>query len=232
MSDVRFTVYNENSTGHKTEKYPLFFGEQMGSYDTVHRNYPTIFDLYNKQMGQIWYPTEVSVEQDKVDLLRAPQDVVDLMSKTIQWQQATDSIASRSVGVLLEPWVTNPEMSSLIKAWGLFEDIHSISYADIVASVFPNPSDMIEEIVEDLNIVARSRILIDVFDNLYNLKRDASDSEKRKAMILAFAAFYAMESISFMASFTVTFSIAHAKYFAGIGERVRFIARDGIRPLV
>lgn len=220
------TVFNETATGHQTANYPLFFGEQMGTYDTVNRNYPRIFDLYNQQMGQIWYSTEVDVTQDRVDLLKAPKEVVDLMVKTIQWQQATDSIASRSVGVLLERWVSNPEMSSLIKAWGLFEDIHSQSYADIVATVFPNPNDMIEEIVSDLNIVGRSRILIDVFDELYNMPDDVPIEVKRKNMLLAFAAFYAMESISFMASFSVTFSIAHAGYFAGIGERVRFIARD------
>src|SRR5690625_1385236 len=229
---TRATVFNEQSTGHITERYPLFFGEELGTYDTVHRTYPSIFDLYNRQVGQIWYPTEVDVTQDRVDLLRAPKDVVNLMSKTLQWQQATDSIASRSVGVLLEPWVTNPEMASLIKAWGFFEDIHAISYADIVATVFPNPSDMINEIMEDLNIVARSRVLIDTFDDLYNIPRYTPDSEKRKNMLLAFAAFYAMESISFMASFTVTFSIAHSKYFAGIGERVRFIARDIFCPLM
>ena len=221
------TVFNEKATGHITENYPLFFGEQMGVYDTVNRKYPQIFDLYNRQAGMIWYSSEVDVTRDRIDLLQARPDVVETMMLNIQWQTAMDSIAARSVGTLLERHVTNPEMSSLIKVWGFFEDIHSQSYSDIVANVFPDPTSMLGEIMENESVMNRTRVLVKVFDELYNLPDDAPISLKREKMILAFTAFYALETISFMNSFTATFTIAkNEKRFIGIGERVRLICRD------
>ena len=177
-------------------------------------------------MGQIWYSTEVDVLRDRIDLLQAPRDVVETMMLNIQWQTAMDSIAARSVGLLLLKHITNPEMESLVQAWSLFEGIHSVSYADIVANIFPDPSSMIGEIMENENVMKRTDVLVKIFDGLYNLPEDASDSEKRRAMILAFTAFYAMESISFMSSFTATFTIAkNERRFIGIAERVRLICR-------
>src|SRR5699024_8270946 len=140
---------------------------------------------------------------------------------------AMDSVAARSVSLLLLKHITNPEMESLVQAWGLFEGIHAVSYADIVENIFPNPSDMIGDIMENENVMKRTDVLVEVFDNLYNLSGSATVSEKRRAMILAFTAFYAMESISFMSSFTATFTIAkNERRFIGISERVRLICRD------
>lgn len=220
------TVFNKDATGHETKEYPLFFGETMGTYDTVNMNYPSIFDLYNRQMGQIWYSTEVDITRDRIDLLQAPRDVVETMMLNIQWQTAMDSVASRSVSLLLLKHITNPELESLVQAWSLFEGIHAISYADIVENIFPNPSDMVGEIMKNEHVMKRTDVLVKVFDDLYNLSDDAPIEEKRKAMILAFTAFYAMESISFMNSFTTTFTIArNEKRFIGVGERVRLICR-------
>lgn len=220
------TVFNAKATGHQTQNYPLFFGEQLGVYDTTNRNYQSIFDLYNRQMGQIWFSSEIDITRDRIDLLQAPKDVVEVMMLNIQWQTAMDSIASRSINTLLGKHITNPEMTSLVAAWNLFEDIHSQSYSDIVENIFPNPSDMIGEIMENENVIKRTQVLVDVFNSLYNMPDDASIEEKREKMILAFTAFYAMESISFMNSFAATFTIAkNYKRFIGIGERVRLICR-------
>lgn len=220
------TVFNSNATGHQTQNYPLFFGEQLGVYDTTNRNYQTIFDLYNRQMGQIWFSTEVDIIRDRIDLLQAPKEVVEVMMLNIQWQTAMDSVASRSISTLLSRHITNPEMSSLVAAWNLFEDIHAQSYSDIVENIFPNPSELIGEIMGNENVIKRTQVLVKVFDDLYNLPDDAPIELKREKMLLAFTAFYAMESISFMNSFAATFTIVkNYKRFVGIGERVRMICR-------
>lgn len=220
------TIFNEKATGHQTGTYPLFFGEQLGTYDTMSRNYPKLFELYNQQMAQIWNSQEVNIDNDRVEMATYPKDVVDIMTKTIMWQHQTDSLAHAAVSELLPRHITNPELKSLVAAWGLFEDIHEQSYSDIVESIFPKPLDILSEMSENINLTERSRILIDTFDSLYNLEDDAPVSEKRKAMLLAMTAFYAMESISFMASFTITFTIGHIKMFTGVANRVRLIARD------
>ena len=223
---MKRTVFNEKSTSYKTKTYPLFFGEELGVYDTMNRNYPKLFDLYNQQMAKIWYSTEVNIDKDRIDMASYPKEVVDIMTKTIQWQTQTDSLAHAAVSILLPKYITNPELKSLVTAWGLFEDIHEQSYSDIVENIFPKPMDMLEDIATNKNLTARSRVLIDTFDALYNLPDTATLSEKRKAVLLAMTAFYAMESISFMASFTITFTIGYIKMFSGVASRVRFIARD------
>lgn len=223
---MKRTIFNEKSTSHQTKTYPLFFGEQLGVYDTMNRNYPKLFELYNNQMASIWYASEVNIDKDRVDMKSYPKDVVDIISKTIQWQTQTDSVAHSAISVLLPKHITNPELKSLVTAWALFEDIHEQSYSEIVESIFPNPMDMLEDIATNKNLTDRSRILIDTFDDLYNLPDTAPISEKRKAMLLVMTALYAMESISFMASFIITFTIGHIKMFSGVAARVRFIARD------
>lgn len=223
---MKRTVFNENSTSHQTKTYPLFLGEELGVYDTMNRNYPRLFELYNKQMGQIWYSSEVNIDQDRIELSSYPPEVVDIMTKTIQWQTQTDTVAHSAVSVLLPQYITNPECKSLVTAWSLFEDIHEQSYSDIVENIFPRPLEMLGDIATNKNLTARSRVLIDVFNDMYNLPHDASISDKRKALLLTMTALYAMESISFMASFTITFTIGHMKMFSGVAARVRFIARD------
>lgn len=223
---MKKTVFNENSTGHITQNYPLFFGEPLGPYDTMNRNYPKIFELYDKQVGRIWYSTEVSVAQDRLDAISCDSKVLEFMTRSIMWQTATDTIAAKSVSELLERHATNPELKSLIKAWAFFEDIHEQSYSDIVQNVFPKPTEIIDGILSNPNIIARSRVIIDVFDKFYNLPLDTPVKVLRKEMIKVMATFYAMESISFMASFVVTFTIASMGIFAGVGSRVRQIARD------
>ena len=223
---MKKTVYNENSTGHITGKYPLLFGEPMGPYDTMNRNYPKIFELYDKQMGRIWYSTEVSVAQDRIDAKTCDKNVLAFMTDNIMWQTAQDTIAAKSISELFEKHITNPEFKSLIKAWSLFEDIHEQSYSDIVQNVFDKPNEIIDGILNNPDIVSRSRKFIDVFNDFYNLPMDAPITDLRKGAIKSFAAVYAMESISFMASFAITFTIASMGIFAGVGSRVRQIARD------
>lgn len=220
------TVFNEKSTGHITKNYPLFFGEQMGPYDTRNLTYPKLVTLYDQQVGQIWYSTEVSVMQDRVDAKDCPPDILDFMIKNIMWQTATDTIAAKSISGLFDRYISNPELKSMLIAWGFFEDIHEKSYSDIIENVFNDPDNIISDILNNPNIIARSRKIIDIFDEFYNMDQDTPIEVKRKNLIKVFTNIYAMESISFMASFVITFTIAHMGYFAGIGSRVRQIARD------
>src|SRR3972149_2259366 len=104
------TVFNANNVGHKTKKYPLFLGEDLGLFDTINITYPVLEDLYQKQISQIWNETEISLVQDKQDMLTLPKDTVDLMVKTISWQHLADSVASKSVSGLLMRYVTNSEL--------------------------------------------------------------------------------------------------------------------------
>lgn len=220
------TVFNEKNRGHVSKAYPVFFGDQLGLYDTVNVTYPRIEELMHKQSAQIWNEFEVSLTQDRMDMIEAHKDAVDLMTLSLKWQHMTDSVAGRSIPVLLLRHVTNSELEGMVMWWGVFENIHPRTYSHIVKQTMVDPQQSLVDVYTDPEIIARSKNIIKVFDDLYNLPDNASLSEKRKAMALVLVTLFAMESISFMASFAVTFGIAETGVFQGIGELVSKISRD------
>lgn len=220
------TVFNANNQGYKTGEYPLFFGEDLGIFDTIHISYPEIEKLYHQQMSQIWNEFEVDLTQDRMDMETLPKEVVDLMVKTIGWQTLADSVASRSIAGLLLPHCTNDELSGMLTAQSLFEVIHARTYAHIIKQTFSDPSSMLQDIYENAQTLIRSEAIVSAFDELQGLGNTASLEDKRKALVKAFTALFALEAIAFMASFAVTFAIAETDVFQGIGALVALICRD------
>lgn len=222
------TVFNANNKGHVSKNYPLFFGDDLGIFDTVNIAYPEIEQLYQQQMSQIWYESEVDLSQDRMDMQNLPEGVVDLMIKTVGWQFLADSVASRSIAELLLPHCSNNELEGMLTSQSLFEVIHARSYSHIVKQTFADPNQMIEDIYNNTQTLVRSEAIVKAFDTLQSLPKDATDKEKKKALIKAFAALFALEGIAFMASFAVTFSIAETDVFQGIGALVALICRDEV----
>lgn len=222
------SVFNANNKGFETNKYPLFLGEDLGLFDTINVAYPELEDLYQKQVSQIWNENEVSLSQDKQDMINAPKDVVDLMVKTISWQFLADSVASKSIAGLLMRYVTNSELEGMINAWSFFETIHARTYSHIVKQTVVNPNQVLRDTYNNVDIVSRSEAIVKAFDQLESLPITATVEEKRRAIALAFAALFALEAIAFMSSFAVTFAIAETGIFQGIGSLVTLIARDEV----
>lgn len=222
------TVFNASNKGHMTGEYPLFFGEDLGIFDTINLQYPEIEKLYHQQMSQIWNEFEVDLTQDRMDMQRLPKEVVDLMVKTIGWQTLADSVASRSIAELLLPHCTNSELSGMLTAQSLFEVIHARSYAHIIKQTFSDPSAMLQDIYDNTNTLIRSEAIVKAFDELQALDNTATLADKRKALVKAFTALFALEAIAFMSSFAVTFAIAETDVFQGIGALVALICRDEV----
>jgi len=222
------TVFNASNKGHHTKKYPLFFGEDLGVFDTINVTYPAIEKLYHQQMGQIWNEFEVDLTQDRMDMQQLPSGVVDLMVKTIGWQTLADSVASRSIAELLLPYCSNNELEGMLTAQSLFEVIHARSYSHIIKQTFSDPNQMLDDIYNNTQTLIRSEAIVKAFDELQELPKDAPISEKQKALIKAFSALFALEGIAFMSSFAVTFSISETDVFQGIGALVALICRDEV----
>lgn len=220
------TVFNNENKGYVNATYPLFLGPELGLIDTIRVAYPELEDLYQKQVSQIWNENEVSLVQDRQDMLTVPKDTVDLMVKTISWQHLGDSIASRSITGLLLPYVTNSELEMLINAWGFFETIHARTYSHIVKQTFIDPVEALKQTYENTQTLVRSQNIIKAFDSLRYLPANASEADKRKALIETLSALFALEAIAFMGSFAVTFAIAETGVFQGISQLVSLICRD------
>lgn len=222
------TVFNSNNTGHLTQKYPLFLGEDLGLFDTINVSYPELENLYQKQVSQIWNENEVSLAQDKLDMMNVPSEISDLMVKTISWQHLADSVASKSITGLLMRHVTNSELEGLLNAWGFFETIHARTYSHIVKQTMVDPARMLSDTYGNVATLIRSEAIVKAFDTLEKTPHDAPKDEKRQAIAMAFAALFALEAIAFMSSFAVTFAITETGAFQGIGQLVTLIARDEV----
>jgi ribonucleoside-diphosphate reductase beta chain len=218
--------FNKENKGY-LKGYPLFLGEKLGLLDTVNRTYPVIEELYQDQIAQLWNEFEVDLTQDKMDMRNMDVGTVDLMVKTLSWQFLADSVAGRSISGLLLPHVSNPEFEGLLNIQSFFETIHSRTYSHIVKQTFIDPNMLLKETYDNLDVLIRSEVIVGTFDAL--AEDDGTSKERLEdKLIQAFAALFALEAISFMASFSVTFAIVDTDKFAGIGKLVQLICRDEV----
>lgn len=222
------TQFNANNQGYVTGKYPLLLGEEMGLADSVNVTYPNIENLYQKQLSQIWNEFEVDITQDRMDMVNLPYSIVRPMQQNIMWQALADAVAARSISSLLMKWVSNPEFEHLINLWSFFETIHNRTYAHIIKQTFEDPSDMMRETYENAAVLMRSEAIVRAFDALEALTDEHTYLEKQVAILNGFVALFALESIAFMASFSVTFGIAELGVFQGISQLVTLICRDEV----
>lgn len=222
------TVFNKNNTGHINKEYPLFLGEELGLFDTINTAYPKLEELYQTQLSQIWNEFEVDLSQDRMDMLEVPNEVTDLMVKTISWQHLADSVACKSIAELFLPHCTNSELEGLLTIQSFFEIIHSRTYSHIVKQTFTDPNRMLQDTYNNTHVLMRSEIIVETFNKLQGLEKDATIEEKRSAVLNAMVALFGLEGISFMSSFAVTFGISETDVFQGIASLVTLIARDEV----
>ncbi|CAL9975548.1 ribonucleoside diphosphate reductase small subuni t [Vibrio phage D51] len=222
------TQFNANNKGYQNGHYPLLLGEQMGLADSVNVSYPRIEALYQRQLSQIWNEFEVDITQDRMDMVNLPYSIVRPVQQNIMWQALADAVAARSISSLLMKWVSNPEFEHLINLWSFFETIHNRTYAHIIKQTFEDPSDMMRETYENREVLMRSEAIVRAFDALEALKDEDSYKDKQIAILNGFVALFALESIAFMASFSVTFGVAELGVFQGISQLVTLICRDEV----
>ncbi len=220
------TVFNENNVGHITKHYPMFFGDSLGLLDTVNVTNPAIESLKEKQRGGKWFPTEIGLSQDKMDMENPLNTTVGIMDRTISWQHTTDSVAGRSIGAMLLPHVTNPEAEVMISEWSNIEFVHGEAYSHIVKQTKINPDQAIKDTYNNIRVMNRSKKIVEVFNSLYTMDNSLPLREKQKIMAKVLCTAMAMECISFMSSFAVTFAIAEQGWCQGIAETVSLICRD------
>lgn len=221
------TVFNQHNTGHK-KGYPLFLGDDLGIIDTINVQYPKLEELYQLQVSQVWNEFEIDLTQDRMDMLTVPEGTKELMVQTIMFQTAADSIAAGSIIESLGKHISNSECLNLATIWSFFEVIHARTYSHIIKQTFTHPNEMIEKLYSNLDVMNRLTAIKQAFDNMAALPRDATDLQKKSAILNTLTALFGLEAISFLSSFAVTFAITETEVFQGIGQLVKLICRDEV----
>lgn len=225
-------ILNIEKTLDSYRNSSLFLGEEPGLFDTIHKKYPKIWNLYKEMKSLDWSEDEFDYKQCNIDFKNCSVDTADMMIKTLAWQWEADSVASRAIITVLAPFITSSELWA---AWQRISDnevVHAATYSEIVRMSFDNPNKVLEEILSVKESINRLETVSKVFSETHKMAHEYSlglipnDQKLYDQVYLTVCTLLMLERIQFMASFAITFTICGTGLFQPIGKAVQKIAQD------
>lgn len=231
MSNI---IFNRENTDWQTGQSDLFLGQTLGLHDSVNQPHPRLFELYKHQRSIDWDETEISLQQSKQDMLKAPKDLVDLMIDNLAYQWEVDSVASRCFAVLLSPFITNSEFWGACLKNQEMEIVHALTYSEINRICMPDPNQIFKTMATNQFIRDRSILAYKYLEDLsvagakYRLGIVENDQELYDTVFLGYLTIYLVERLQFCSSFSSTFITAENGFFRGICLLVQKVALDEV----
>ena len=227
-------VFNTNKTDYAhTANHSLFLGEEPGLFDTVHRNFPVIWEHYKNMKSLDWDELEFDFTPCNLEFKQVPEAISKCMIRTLAWQWEADSVAANTLLPVMAPFISSPELQALYGRITDNEVLHAATYSEIVRCSFDDPNMVLNEVLQVKEAMQR---LATVGKALSRVKRlsamlslglvQRTDPDVYDAVIMAEVAFLVLERIQFMASFAVTFAIGETGVFMPIAKAVQKICQD------
>ena len=225
-------IFNiEKSSNDYKSDNSLFFGCDVGLFDTVNKHHPKIWAIYKEIKSLDWSEDEFDYSQCNQDFKNCPKSVYDIMIRTLAWQWEADSIVCRNIAPVLAPFITD---SSLWAAWQRISDnevVHAATYSEIVRMSFDDPEQVFEDILSVKESIVRLGALKTVLDKLYITSHryalgDITSDEAYDDLFMGIVGYFLLERVQFMASFAITFTICSTGIFQSIGKAVQKICQD------
>jgi len=151
------TVFNSNKVD--TKKQPMFFGAPLGvqRYDSY--KYPDFDKLTQTQLGYFWRPEEVSLQKDRADYAQLRPEQKHIFTSNLKYQILLDSVQGRGPSIAFLPYCSLPELEACMEVWGFMEMIHSRSYTYVIKNVYPDPTEILDTVLDDEKIIARANYI-------------------------------------------------------------------------
>ena len=213
-------------------KQPMFFGEEPNTQRFDQQKYPVFEKLNQQQLGFFWRPEEVSLQKDRNDYLTIGEEHKHIFTSNLKYQTLLDSVQGRGPCLAFLPFCSLPELESLLVAWDFSETIHSRSYTYIMKNVYPNPTEVLDTIVETPEIMARAKTVTESYDKFieyahkYHMLGKGSKKELKKLLYLTLVNVNILEGIRFYVSFACSFAFGELKLMEGSAKIISLIARD------
>jgi ribonucleoside-diphosphate reductase beta chain len=236
-------AFNKNDVSYTSKEQYMFFSEQpnVSRYDV--QKYPIFEKLIQKHLGFFWIPEEIDVTSDIVDYKQLSKNEQHIFTKNLEYQTLLDSVQGRSVNLALLPFVSLPELETLIETWAFSETIHSRSYTHILRNILNNPSLVFDDILQNTEIMKRADSVTKYYDDLieygqlYSALGEGkhvingktiilSEREVKKRLLLCMVAINILEGIRFYVSFFCSFAFAENGKMEGNSKIIQLIARD------
>ena len=242
------TVFNTNTID--STKQPMFFGAPLGVQRYDKFKYPVFDKLTQTQLGYFWRPEEVSLQKDRADYQTLRPEQKHIFTANLKYQILLDSVQGRGPGMAFIPYVSLPELESAMTAWEFMEMIHSRSYTYIIKNVYPDPTEVLDTIIEDKQILQRAESVTAAYDEfiaaaqLYgssNIWKYAQQGvpmaenelfELKRKLYRAIVNVNILEGIRFYVSFACSFAFGELKLMEGNAKIIGLIARDESQHLV
>jgi len=216
------SIINTNKADNNSA---LFFGQTLGLQRYDQPKYEKLFNMFKQQLSYFWRPEEINLSKDKSDFGGLSDHEKFIFTKNLGYQILLDSIQSRGISHLLE-YCTNSEVEAFAKSWEFMETIHSYSYTYIIKQVYTNPTEILDTILEDNEIIKRASSVTKYYDELINSISDDSEYNKKKKLYLTLVSINILEGIRFYVSFACSFAFAQNKKMEGNAKIISLIARD------
>ena len=242
------TVFN--TTKVDTKKQPMFFGQPLGVQRYDGAKYPVFEKLTQQQLSYFWRPEEVSLQKDRGDYQTLRPEQRHIYTSNLKYQIMLDSVQGRGPGMVFMPYCSLPELESAMSVWGFMEMIHSRSYTHIIKNVYSDPSEVLDTILDDANILKRASSVTESYDDFLQHAHEYDTSTmwelaseghtagqydryslKRK-LYRAVANVNILEGIRFYVSFACSFAFGELKLMEGSAKIISLIARDESQHLV
>lgn len=207
----------------------MFFDEavDIARYDQL--KYPELDKITEKQLGFFWRPEEVDVSKDKKDFNDLSEHEKHIFTSNLKRQILLDSVQGRDPALAFLPVSSLPEVENWILTWTFFETIHSRSYTHIIRNVYPNPSEVFDNIMDSKEILDCSTDIAKYYDDVSmrnGISPGRGSYEHKKALYMAMVSANALEGIRFYVSFACSWAFAELKKMEGNAKIIKFIARD------
>ena len=236
------TVFNTNTVN--ALKQPMFFGAPLGVQRYDQYKYPVFEKLTQQQLGYFWRPEEVSLQKDRADYQTLRPEQKHIFTSNLKYQILLDSVQGRGPGMAFAPYCSLPELEAAMNIWQTMEMIHSRSYTYIIKNVYPDPTEVLDTIIDDEKIIERAASVTKAYDDFINAaqeygtgnwwKEDWKDSpsaewtlrDLKRRLYRAVMNVYILEGIRFYVSFACSFAFGELKVMEGNAKIIGLIARD------
>ena len=224
------TIFNQSNIDFT--KQTMFFGadQNVQRFDTY--KYPVFDKLTQTQLGYFWRPEEISLQKDRSDFAQFRPEQKHIFTANLKYQTLLDSVQGRGPVIAFLPYCSLPELESCIVTWDFFETIHSRSYTHIIKNVYPNPTDVLDKIVDEEQILKRATSVTKHYDDFIDYAKNWDVNGKgstrvlKKKLYLAMANVNILEGLRFYVSFACTFAFGELKLMEGSAKIISLIARD------
>ena len=213
-------------------KQPMFFGEEPNTQRFDQQKYPVFEKLNQQQLGFFWRPEEVSLQKDRNDFQQLSDEQKHIFTSNLKYQTLLDSVQGRGPCLAFLPFCSLPELESMLVAWDFSETIHSRSYTYIMKNIYPDPTAVLDTIIDTPEIMDRAKTVTEAYDKFityahqYHLFGKGDQYELKKLLYLTLVNVNILEGIRFYVSFACSFAFGELKLMEGSAKIISLIARD------